>query len=107
MSAKVASVTLTVEGPANPVVTIDGQTVPVAALGLKRPVDPGSHKVSATAEGYNAGGHDLRGRRGRHGRCDAEDGEGSAGRRTGRRGRRRDGLARRSPAPTRAAARAR
>lgn len=54
VSAKVASVTLTVEGPANPVVTIDGQTVPVAALGLKRPVDPGSHKVSATAEGYNA-----------------------------------------------------
>jgi hypothetical protein len=53
VSAKVASVTLTVEGPASPVVTIDGQTVPVAALGLKRPVDPGSHKVSATAPGYN------------------------------------------------------
>lgn len=52
VSAKVASVTLTVEGPASPVVTIDGQTVPVAALGLKRPVDPGSHKVSATADGY-------------------------------------------------------
>jgi len=54
VSAKVASVTLTVEGPTAPVVTIDGQTVPVAALGLKRPVDPGSHKVSATADGYNA-----------------------------------------------------
>jgi tetratricopeptide (TPR) repeat protein len=53
VSAKVASVTLTVEGPTNPVVTIDGQTVPVAALGLKRPVDPGSHKVSATAAGFN------------------------------------------------------
>ena len=33
-------------------VTIDGQAVPAAALGLKRPVDPGSHKVSATADGY-------------------------------------------------------
>jgi hypothetical protein len=52
VSAKVASVTVSVEGPTNPVVTIDGQTVPVAALGLKRPVDPGSHKVSATADGY-------------------------------------------------------
>lgn len=53
VSAKVASVTLTVEGPTNPVVTIDGQTVPVAALGLKRPVDPGAHKVSATADGFH------------------------------------------------------
>lgn len=52
VSAKVASVTVSVEGPTNPVVTIDGQTVPAAALGLKRPVDPGSHKVSATADGY-------------------------------------------------------
>jgi hypothetical protein len=54
VSAKVASVTLTIEGPTNPVVTIDGQTVPVAALGLKRPVDPGAHKVTATADGYHA-----------------------------------------------------
>lgn len=52
VSAKVASVTVTVEGPTNPAVTIDGQAVPTAALGLKRPVDPGSHKVAATAEGY-------------------------------------------------------
>ncbi len=54
VSAKVASVTITVEGGApNPQVTIDGQPVPAAALGLKRPVDPGQHKVVATAEGYN------------------------------------------------------
>ncbi|MDB4979784.1 MAG: hypothetical protein JWM82_536, partial [Myxococcales bacterium] len=52
VSAKVASVTVTVEGPTNPQVTIDGQAVPAAALGLKRPVDPGSHKVTATADGY-------------------------------------------------------
>lgn len=52
VSAKVASVTVTVDGPSNPSVTIDGQAVPSAALGLKRPVDPGSHKVTATADGY-------------------------------------------------------
>jgi hypothetical protein len=48
----VASVTVSVEGPTNPQVTIDGQAVPAAALGLKRPVDPGSHKVTATADGF-------------------------------------------------------
>lgn len=52
VSAKVASVTVSVEGPTNPQVTIDGQAVPAAALGLKRPVDPGAHKVTATADGY-------------------------------------------------------
>ena len=52
VSAKVASVTVSVEGPTNPQVTIDGQPVPAAALGLKRPVDPGSHKVTATADGF-------------------------------------------------------
>lgn len=52
VSAKVASVTVTVEGPASPVVTIDGQPVPAAALGLKRPVDPGTHVVKASAEGF-------------------------------------------------------
>ncbi|MDB4934202.1 MAG: hypothetical protein JWP87_1174 [Labilithrix sp.] len=52
VSAKVASVTVNVEGPTAPQVTIDGQAVPAAALGLKRPVDPGSHKVAATADGY-------------------------------------------------------
>lgn len=52
VSAKVASVTVSVEGPTNPQVSIDGSAVPAAALGLKRPVDPGSHKVTATADGY-------------------------------------------------------
>ena len=59
VSTKVASVTLTVEGPTNPVVTIDGATVPAAALGLKRPVDPGAHKASATADGYNPASTDF------------------------------------------------
>ncbi len=54
VSAKVGSVVVTVEGPPNPVVTIDGASVPAAALGLKRPVDPGQHKVNATADGYKS-----------------------------------------------------
>jgi hypothetical protein len=53
VSAKVASVIVTVDGPPSPVVTIDGVTVPVAALGLKRPVDPGPHTVKASAEGFH------------------------------------------------------
>lgn len=52
MSAKVANVVITVEGAKDPIVTIDGNPVPVVALGLKRPVDPGEHKVHAEAPGY-------------------------------------------------------
>lgn len=51
VSARVASVVITVDGATNPVVTIDGVSVPSVALGLKRPVDPGTHVVKATAEG--------------------------------------------------------
>ncbi|HVJ92625.1 MAG TPA: PEGA domain-containing protein, partial [Labilithrix sp.] len=53
VSAKIASVVITVEGGApNPVVTIDGQPVSAAGLGLKRPIDPGTHVVKAEAPGY-------------------------------------------------------
>jgi hypothetical protein len=52
VSSKVASVLVVVDGPASPTVMIDGQTVPAAALGLKRPVDPGTHQVKASADGY-------------------------------------------------------
>jgi hypothetical protein len=52
MSAKVANVVITVEGAKDPKVSIDGNPVPVVALGLKRPVDPGEHKVHAEAPGY-------------------------------------------------------
>lgn len=54
VSAKIASVVIHVDGPPNPVVTIDGQPVASAGLGLKRPVDPGSHVVKAEAPGYKA-----------------------------------------------------
>ena len=55
VQAKVASVILTVEGPASPTVTIDGQSVPAAGLGLKRPIDPGAHVVKATGDGFKPG----------------------------------------------------
>jgi hypothetical protein len=52
VSARVANVVITVDGPPDPEVTVDGVRLPPAALGLRRPVDPGKHTVRATAEGY-------------------------------------------------------
>jgi hypothetical protein len=52
VSKRIAGVVITVEGPASPTVTIDGDGIPAAALGLKRPVDPGEHAVHAEAPGY-------------------------------------------------------
>jgi len=52
VSARVASVVIVVEGPTDPVVTIDDQPVSKAGLGLKRPVDPGTHVVRAQAPGF-------------------------------------------------------
>jgi hypothetical protein len=52
VQARIASVTITIVGPDNPTVTLDDQQVPVAALGVKRPVDPGEHLVKATADGW-------------------------------------------------------
>ena len=53
VQARIASVTITVTGPDSPAVTLDDQPVPVAALGVKRPVDPGTHTVKATADGWD------------------------------------------------------
>ncbi len=52
VSGRAGSATIVVEGAPKPQVTIDGDTIPPAALGLKRPVDPGHHVVRAQAEGY-------------------------------------------------------
>jgi hypothetical protein len=52
VQARIAQVTITVTGPENPTVTLDDQPVPVAALGVKRPVDPGEHVVKATNDGW-------------------------------------------------------
>jgi hypothetical protein len=45
-------ITITVAGPTEPVVTIDGTPIPTASLGVKRPADPGKHEIRATAEGF-------------------------------------------------------
>ena len=44
--------TITVLGPTNPEVVIDSTPVPIASLGVKRPVNPGSHTIKVSAEGY-------------------------------------------------------
>ncbi len=45
-------ITITVAGPSDPVVTLDGVPVPAASLGVKRPADPGKHEVRASAPGF-------------------------------------------------------
>ena len=55
VTSKLAWVTVTLKEPATSVVTIDGAELPRAALDVRRAVNPGSHVVQATAEGYNAG----------------------------------------------------
>lgn len=50
--ARLPWVTITVTGPSDPVVTIDGVTIASASLGVKRPADPGKHEIRASAQGY-------------------------------------------------------
>ncbi len=54
LDQKIAWVTIRVEGPSEPVVTIDGAEVSVASLGVKRAVNPGTHEVRASADGFKA-----------------------------------------------------
>jgi hypothetical protein len=44
--------TITVEGPARPQVTLDGAAVEDSSLGVKRAADPGRHELRAQAAGY-------------------------------------------------------
>lgn len=54
IASRVAWVTITVTGPDKPVVKLDGFLIPVAALGVRRAVDPGQHSVSASGVGFGA-----------------------------------------------------
>jgi len=47
----IATVTIHVEGAKNPNVLLDGQKIPVAALGFKRSIDAGNHSIKVTADG--------------------------------------------------------
>lgn len=54
LEPRVPSVTITVKGAPQATVTMDGQPVPPALVGVPRPVDPGEHRFEANAEGYTA-----------------------------------------------------
>jgi hypothetical protein len=51
LAPRLAWVTVTVSGAADPKVVLDGETLPSVAIGAPRAVDPGQHAVSATAAG--------------------------------------------------------
>ncbi len=52
LARRIPSVVITVKGNDAPRVTLDGIEVRAAALGLKRPVDPGQHVITASAPGF-------------------------------------------------------
>jgi hypothetical protein len=57
VSARIGGVIINVTGTDAPKVVVDDTvTIPTAALGVKRPIDPGSHTVKVTAEGYKPAG---------------------------------------------------
>ncbi len=54
LDKKIGWVTIVVEGPTEPEVSLDSATLRAASLGVKRPVNPGKHEVKASAKGYLA-----------------------------------------------------
>jgi hypothetical protein len=54
LAPRIPSLTITVSGAVDAKVTIDGVLVPAAALGVRRPVDPGKHVIRAEATGFAA-----------------------------------------------------
>ena len=54
LALRIPSVVINVKGSDAPSVTLDGIEVRAAALGVKRPVDPGKHVIIASAPGFAA-----------------------------------------------------
>lgn len=52
LAPRLAWVTIDVRGARAPSVSVDGEPVANAALGVRRPYDPGSHTVHVSAEGF-------------------------------------------------------
>ncbi|XXX82163.1 PEGA domain-containing protein [Sorangium sp. So ce134] len=52
LAPRIPQVLISLRGPETAAVTIDGEPVPRAALGVKRPVDPGDHAIRAEAAGF-------------------------------------------------------
>ncbi len=55
LDAKIAWATIVVTGPAEPTVTLDGEPLAVASLGVKRALNPGDHELVAEGAGYRQG----------------------------------------------------
>ncbi len=53
VEAKRGGLTINVTGADHPVVTLDGMSIPAAALGGERPVNPGNHAIHVEAEGFD------------------------------------------------------
>ncbi len=51
ISKLIGSLTINVKGAEKPTVTLDGQTVNSATLGVRRPIDPGAHEIKVSAPG--------------------------------------------------------
>lgn len=52
LEPRIPSLIVTVTGPIEPSVTVDGSSLPAAALGVRRAIDPGTHEIVATAAGW-------------------------------------------------------
>jgi len=52
LDAKIAWVSIEIQGTDKAAVTLDGATLPSAALGVKRAVNPGEHTVKASGAGF-------------------------------------------------------
>ncbi|WP_437971803.1 hypothetical protein WMF04_21995 [Sorangium sp. So ce260] len=52
LAPRIPQVLVSVRGPDTAAVTIDGEPVPRAAIGVRRPVDPGGHTIRAEAAGF-------------------------------------------------------
>ena len=51
ISKLIGTLTITVKGADKPTVSLDGQSVNAATLGVRRPIDPGQHEVKISAPG--------------------------------------------------------
>jgi len=49
---RLAWLTIQVQGPEQPLVTVDGKEIPLAAIGVRRATDPGERLIRATAPGF-------------------------------------------------------
>lgn len=56
---RIPTLELSIKGPASPVVLLDGKPYPAAALGVARAINPGTHKIEASADGWERGMQEI------------------------------------------------